>query len=73
MGFTQTALCLLLYVGVSGCVFLGEHHCIEGRDVFVHLFEWKWIDIAIECETFLQYHGYCAVQVGKTTHLVTFM
>ncbi|KHJ87648.1 hypothetical protein OESDEN_12573 [Oesophagostomum dentatum] len=30
----------------------------------VHLFEWKWSDIAAECENFLQYYGYGAAQVS---------
>ena len=33
-------------------------------DVFVHLFEWKWTDIASECETVLGPAGYKAVQVS---------
>ena len=32
-------------------------------DIIVHLFEWKWSDIAAECENFLQNYGYGAVQV----------
>jgi len=32
--------------------------------VFVHLFEWKWTDIALECETFLGPNGFAAVQVS---------
>jgi alpha-amylase len=32
--------------------------------VFVHLFEWKWTDIAAECETVLGPAGYAAVQVS---------
>ncbi len=32
--------------------------------VFVHLFEWKWSDIARECETFLGPKGFSAVQVS---------
>jgi len=31
---------------------------------FVHLFEWKWDDIAKECEEFLGPKGYTAVQVS---------
>ena len=31
---------------------------------FVHLFEWKWQDVATECETFLGPKGYAAVQVS---------
>jgi alpha-amylase len=33
-------------------------------DVFVHLFEWRWADIARECETFLRPVGYAAVQIS---------
>jgi alpha-amylase len=33
-------------------------------DVFVHLFEWKWNDIATECETVLGPAGWAAVQVS---------
>jgi alpha-amylase len=33
-------------------------------DVFVHLFEWKWTDIASECETVLGPAGFHAVQVS---------
>ena len=33
-------------------------------DVFVHLFEWKWTDVAAECETVLGPYGYDAVQVS---------
>jgi len=33
-------------------------------DVFVHLFEWKWTDIAAECESVLGPAGFKAVQVS---------
>jgi alpha-amylase len=33
-------------------------------DVFVHLFEWKWTDVASECENVLGPAGYDAVQVS---------
>ena len=32
--------------------------------VFVHLFEWRWPDIALECENFLGPKGFTAVQVS---------
>jgi alpha-amylase len=38
-------------------------HAAAG-DVFVHLFEWKWTDIAKECENVLGPAGYAAVQVS---------
>lgn len=31
---------------------------------FVHLFEWRWSDVAQECETFLGPNGFAAVQVS---------
>ncbi len=34
------------------------------RNTAVHLFEWKWTDIANECEQFLGPHGYSGVQVN---------
>ncbi|CAI4223618.1 unnamed protein product [Auanema sp. JU1783] len=37
----------------------------------VHLFEWKWTDIAKECENFLQYYGYGAVQVSPPMEHIT--
>src|SRR5690349_20379870 len=35
-----------------------------GRSGIVHLFEWKWADIAAECENFLAPNGYAGVQVS---------
>jgi alpha-amylase len=37
---------------------------MAGGDVFVHLFDWKWTDIATECETVLGPSGFAAVQVS---------
>lgn len=40
-------------------------------DVMVHLFEWRWTDIATECEQVLGPAGYAAVQVSPPQeHLV---
>merc|ERR1719209_648596 len=36
----------------------------DGRQTIVHLFEWKWTEIAAECERFLGPVGFCAVQVS---------
>jgi len=38
--------------------------CAPGRNVIVHLFNWKWTDIATECETFLGPNLFCGVQVS---------
>jgi alpha-amylase len=37
---------------------------MSAGDVFVHLFEWKWTDIARECEMVLGPAGFTAVQVS---------
>ncbi|MEP0887339.1 alpha-amylase family protein [Leptolyngbya sp. PL-A3] len=59
-----------------GQVNLGTKHFFRGatpaglsadpspRTVLVHLFEWRWDDIAQECETFLGPNGYAAVQIS---------
>lgn len=39
-------------------------HFTNGRSSIVHLFEWKWPDIAAECERFLGPQGYGGVQVS---------
>lgn len=45
-------------------------HAAAG-DVFVHLFEWPWTDVASECETVLGPLGYRGVQVSPPQeHLV---
>jgi alpha-amylase len=39
--------------------------------VFVHLFEWKWTDIALECEHYLGPAGFAGVQVSPPSeHLL---
>ena len=38
-------------------------HAAAG-DVFVHLFDWRWTDIAAECESVLGPAGYRAVQIS---------
>lgn len=37
---------------------------VTPRTAFVHLFEWKWTDIAQECEQFLGPKGFAGVQVS---------
>ncbi|CAD6194272.1 unnamed protein product [Caenorhabditis auriculariae] len=37
---------------------------LANRQAMVHLFEWKWTDVANECENFLQHYGYGAVQIS---------
>lgn len=43
---------------------------VPNRSVMVHLFEWKWNDVADECERFLAPHGYAGVQVSPVNENV---
>ncbi|KAF4532471.1 hypothetical protein B566_EDAN003047 [Ephemera danica] len=43
---------------------VNDPHVLPGRHVMVHLFEWRWEDIATECETFLGPNGYAGVQTS---------
>ncbi|XP_021949458.1 alpha-amylase 2B [Folsomia candida] len=45
---------------------------VEDRTTMVHLFEWKWNDIALECERFLGPRGFGGVQVSPPNENVIF-
>ncbi|XP_022105475.1 alpha-amylase 1-like [Acanthaster planci] len=53
------------------CLFLGvavaqwDAYTMHDRQVIVHLFNWKWTDIAKECEIWLGPHGFAGVQVSS--------
>ncbi|XP_055893860.1 alpha-amylase-like [Biomphalaria glabrata] len=60
----QFGFILLVSVGLTyGVAPYHDPHC-GGKQVIVHLFEWKWTDIAKECERFLGPKGFCGVQVS---------
>eukprot|EP00930_Biecheleria_cincta_P027929 TRINITY_DN19514_c0_g1_i1.p1 TRINITY_DN19514_c0_g1~~TRINITY_DN19514_c0_g1_i1.p1 ORF type:complete len:516 (-),score=101.09 TRINITY_DN19514_c0_g1_i1:115-1662(-) len=44
---------------------------IGKSQVFVHLFEWSWPDVAAECETWLGPRGFAAVQVSPVTEHIS--
>lgn len=62
-------LVLLYFVSVSRAQSDAHDsfHGVDGRDVTVHLFQWKWTDIANECEQFLGPNGFGAVRVRLHT------
>ncbi|XP_066583893.1 alpha-amylase 1-like [Prorops nasuta] len=59
---------MLLIVNVSlllsAVIAYKNPHYVPGHNTMVHLFEWKWLDIAEECEQFLGPMGYGGVQVS---------
>lgn len=54
------ALLSLVFVAIAQ----KDPNVTNGRSVMIHLFEWKWSDIAAECERFLAPKGYAGVQVS---------
>jgi len=58
---------VLLFILAVIAVASGQQkdpHCSGNRHGIVHLFEWKWNDIAFECENFLGPYGFCGVQTS---------
>uniref|UniRef100_A0A336MEQ5 Alpha-amylase n=1 Tax=Culicoides sonorensis TaxID=179676 RepID=A0A336MEQ5_CULSO len=56
-----------LHLFMIPCIFGISHNnpqFLPDRTGIVHLFEWKWKDIARECEVFLGPNGYAGVQVS---------
>lgn len=62
---------LIILVTLFG-VSLAQHnpHTRQGRTAIVHLFEWRWADIAAECERFLAPNGFAGVQVCITFRIL---
>lgn len=58
---------ILLSLLVVAVTAQWDPHYSSGRTTMVHLFEWKWDDIAAECERFLGPKGYGGVQVSPVT------
>ncbi|XP_064194734.1 pancreatic alpha-amylase isoform X1 [Anguilla rostrata] len=59
---------LALVLGVS----LAQHdpHMKHGRTSIVHLFEWRWADIADECERYLAPNGFAGVQISPPSESI---
>ncbi|XP_075237093.1 alpha-amylase 1-like [Lycorma delicatula] len=52
------------YVNYPDLSLHKDPHFVSGKGGIVHLFEWKFDDIAKECEDFLSKYGYGGVQVS---------
>ena len=63
----------ILFISLATCFAIGlidatkDPNAAANRQTAVHLFEWKWTDIAMECERFLGPYGYAGVQVRRTS------
>ena len=61
------ALVLIIGTAISGVQCgsaYSDPHFVGGRRVITHLMQWKFEDIAAECERFLGPYGYGGVQVS---------
>ncbi|XP_063536174.1 alpha-amylase-related protein-like [Cydia strobilella] len=54
----------VLLVGLGQTLAYKNPYYAEGHSTMVHLFEWKWDDIADECERFLGPKGYGGIQIS---------
>ncbi|KAI8436617.1 hypothetical protein MSG28_010127 [Choristoneura fumiferana] len=55
---------ILLMLGLSLAAAYKNPQYASGRSTMVHLFEWKWDDIAAECERFLGPMGFGGIQIS---------
>lgn len=64
---------LFILVALFGLAFAQHNpHTRHGRTSIVHLFEWRWADIAAECERYLGPNGFGGVQVRASKRGVSF-
>ncbi|KAI2654599.1 Alpha-amylase [Labeo rohita] len=62
---------LLILVVLFGLSFAQHNPNLKnGRTSIVHLFEWRWADIAEECERYLAPNGYGGVQISPPSEHV---
>lgn len=61
MALTGVAVVL----SVVGAAWAASSPWCDERQTIVHLFEWKWADVASECEDVLGPAGFCGVQVRR--------
>ncbi|KAL7850848.1 hypothetical protein AOLI_G00212040, partial [Acnodon oligacanthus] len=61
-------LILAALLGLSSAQF--DPHMKYGRTSIVHLFEWRWADIAAECERYLAPNGYGGVQISPPSESI---
>ncbi|XP_017466646.1 PREDICTED: alpha-amylase-related protein [Rhagoletis zephyria] len=68
---TSLGYLTVIFLTLSAAI-QGQHepHWWINRNTIVHLFEWKWTDIAKECERFLAPQGFAGVQVSPAVENV---
>jgi alpha-amylase len=64
MKSSQSVILAVFTVLVAFSNAFKDPNVVPGRSVMVHLFEWKWSDIAAECERFLGPRGFAGIQIS---------
>ena len=62
---------LLLLLSLVGCGLAQFDANCNGKQVIVQLFDWKWRDVALECERYLSANQYCGIQVRNQIFIPT--
>ncbi|KAI7804559.1 putative pancreatic alpha-amylase-like [Triplophysa rosa] len=67
----ESSMKLLVVAALFGlCFAQHDPNTKHGRTSIVHLFEWRWADIAAECERYLAPNGYAAVQISPPSESI---
>ncbi|KAA0711465.1 Alpha-amylase 1 [Triplophysa tibetana] len=62
---------LLVVAALFGlCFGQNDPNTKHGRTSIVHLFEWRWADVAAECERYLAPNGYAGVQISPPSESI---
>ncbi|KAL7040556.1 hypothetical protein ACKWTF_000444 [Chironomus riparius] len=72
MGRVTLGTLLLFSFALSSFGAYTDPHWWSGRSAMVHLMDWRWVDIANECESFLAPNGYAGVQVSPANEYNVF-
>nr|CAI5863320.1 unnamed protein product [Callosobruchus analis] len=66
----RSTILQLVLVLATTCCAQKHNNFLSGRNSIVQLFEWRWNDIANECETFLGPKGFAGVQISPPSENV---
>lgn len=66
------SIAALVFISIGAVNGQWDPHFTQNRTTVVHLFEWRWNDIAEECERFLGPYGFGGIQTSPPNENVFF-
>jgi alpha-amylase len=60
----QLTLLAVIFLSHAALAAYTDPHWRAGRSTMVHLMDWRWADVANECESYLAPNGFAGVQVS---------